>query len=985
MSEPTGPIGPGADLGGRSDAPFGVSSDANDVLIRRARATPDDARVEVCVRIDGHDVVLPKAVRRTDPKGGELRGRDGEPLFRRTTVYDAARWLAGLGRGAAPAPAPVWDERELKRRIPTLCHMTHLNPAAVCRTCSVHVATRKRGGLSDERKLLPACHLEIAGYDASAVAPGEPWIVVTTHCGGGPGPKGHNPETWPTSDEEQAAQRRRAELVRRSVSVVVEMLAADHLTPARAADRRYENELGAVAALFGVSAARPSLRRPEGMRSRNLQASGRADLAQRPETDPLRPSGRPPRPIPLETLRPTIAPEDPELAQPDGGNYAGWNEGVDRDYPYSSHAVVVDHDACIQCDRCVRSCGDVRGYHIIGHTRKGYAARIAFDLDNLMGPRSAGQGPPSDDARASNCVQCGECMTACPTGALTARRRVRPHVWESGGIVPRNPVEPLPAPDDTDAFLPAAELRELEVRYRDLQDQPDAPLRTLRPFGPVPLAYLAWNEGAVRRITIPAGGRRLLVRSGEYGSTAFLLGGTGTFEIFDEPPTETGLVGRLLGRPAYVSHGAPRARVPGTGLLLGEMAPLSYGRRTATVWAAAVNAQTGAPEETVVYELTRNLLDTMLRGSTERDAIRRVYAGNAVREGLRRSDALADLPPGEREELVKRVAVEPGVRLRRLERHDEIVRQGDPGGNFYIVHTGNVKIEVCAGGSRRTVAHLGAHQSVGEIALLAGERSVQAEFRHERQPDLRTATATALDSVELVEIPAAVFRDVLCRESRVKDRLVALAVSRLRQDDPTSPAPRPVPLAVLPQFIEQGLYQAQNLLVIDLNSCTRCDECTRACTDAHPEWRTPLLRRPKDGHARMLRDGLRYGDFLVVTSCRSCHTPYCLNDCPVDAIHRRGDRLEVVIDGHCIGCGLCEKNCPYGSIEMVPRTGPPAPLPPGAAGTPALIAGPRRAVNCDLCGGKEPACVHACPHESAHRLSGDALREFFARDPSRRG
>src|SRR4029079_5284499 len=89
-----------------------------------------------------------------------------------------------------------------------------------------------------------------------------------------------------------------------------------------------------------------------------------------------------------------------------------WQETVHDGYPYSSRTVVVDHDRCILCDRCVRACSEVKPFRVIGHTGKGYQTRISFDLDEVMGE--------------SSCVQCGECMTSCPTGALSLRRRVQP-------------------------------------------------------------------------------------------------------------------------------------------------------------------------------------------------------------------------------------------------------------------------------------------------------------------------------------------------------------------------------------------------------------------------------------------------------------------------------------------------------------------------------------------------------------------------------
>jgi Fe-S-cluster-containing dehydrogenase component len=102
-----------------------------------------------------------------------------------------------------------------------------------------------------------------------------------------------------------------------------------------------------------------------------------------------------------------------------------------------------------------------------------------------------------------------------------------------------------------------------------------------------------------------------------------------------------------------------------------------------------------------------------------------------------------------------------------------------------------------------------------------------------------------------------------------------------------------------------------------------------------------------------------------------------MDGCPVDAIHRGPQSLEVRIDSHCIGCGLCAANCPYASIQMAPRDARQGELPRVAA-----IA--HRAVNCDLCQGlvppgAEPFCVSACPHDAAFRWTGEKLYETVSR------
>ncbi len=70
----------------------------------------------------------------------------------------------------------------------------------------------------------------------------------------------------------------------------------------------------------------------------------------------------------------------------------------------SHPAMAVNLDACIQCTRCVRACREEQVNDVIGYAHRGAHSAIVFDLDDPMGE--------------STCVACGECVQACPTGAL---------------------------------------------------------------------------------------------------------------------------------------------------------------------------------------------------------------------------------------------------------------------------------------------------------------------------------------------------------------------------------------------------------------------------------------------------------------------------------------------------------------------------------------------------------------------------------------
>ncbi len=924
----------------------------DDQLIKYSKPSGADFVKMIQVIFDDEFVEVPKALPATDALGNRLKDNLGNLIARDTTIYDVAERLVGLGR---------ISESELQRRLPVLCHQKHLEPIAVCRVCSVHISKMKRGKFEADRKLHAACIRPVEDKMAivTGVGPHDPLKhieLIHKHFEFDLAKRRNDQETQEQSTHRAVkAIEGYSLMVRQATGLLGELLAAECLRPDPERGRRYDNELARVAGALGVGESNRFSRNPAGEQGRNC------DL--HPKSRPLA--------IPLALV--ADLPGDARRASGPVATLADFDPGAL--YSYSSRSIHVDHDRCILCDRCARSCSEVKPFKVIGHTGKGFRTRISFDLD-----------VPMND---SSCVQCGECMTACPTGALTLDRRVSPRSWAdhpnpTKPWIPIDPDKPLPTGK---GFLTASETQKVELVYVDGDEH-----KSFFPFGNIPYPYLLWNEGAVRRRELKP--NEVLCRQGDFGSTAFLLVRGNFTGARVETPAVRGE--EAAGFWNWLRGGRSGAAGPANGpltfplsaerdLILGEIACLTNDVRTATI-TAATNAE--------VLEVTRNMLAMLRRNPAAWRVLDTIYCRRAVNNCLNDSNLFAGLSDAERAKVI--AVFEKDSEVIRVKAGEAIIVEGarvgydDKGefhGDLYIIVLGFVKVSRTFQNQERVLAQLTKGQFFGETALLPDHPIVaRARLEEGINPSQRTATCTALGDVEVVRVPGATFRQFFkpktSRDSedsfaKIADRIAALTVERLREQT----APPNLEDDRLGDFLSQGLYQGRKMLVLDLLSCTRCDECTRACADAHG-----------DGHSRLLREGLRFGDFLVAASCRSCHQPYCMDGCPVDAIHRDPKSPEILIEGHCIGCSLCENNCPFGSIQMVPKA-------PGklwsdllsdVEANPQVTASiPRRALNCDLCHdlvkpGKEPFCVSACPHEAAFRWDGPTLKKVVEKRGSLR-
>jgi len=293
-------------------------------------------------------------------------------------------------------------------------------------------------------------------------------------------------------------------------------------------------------------------------------------------------------------------------------------------------------------------------------------------------------------------------------------------------------------------------------------------------------------------------------------------------------------------------------------------------------------------------------------------------------------------------------ALKEVVDLVSCEGGEVIVEEGDAADAFYLVRSGFVKLLQRFGEGELVVSYLSKGMTLGESELLIDGL------------DSWQVTAVSVENAELVRLPKEMFGQLVRNQPEIEAQLWRSAADRIRE---AGYSRRNIAYSEFTQVaLDQGLVQGNSILAIDLNSCTRCDDCVKACADTH------------EGRPRFVREGNKYENLLIAKSCYQCRDPVCLVGCPTGAIHRSGAGDEVLIDEEiCIGCATCYRNCPYDAIVMH-ETGiawPEDAVPTGLRGKDQKLAS-----KCDLCAdtGHGPACVSNCPQGCAYRVG--TLEEF---------
>ncbi len=396
----------------------------------------------------------------------------------------------------------------------------------------------------------------------------------------------------------------------------------------------------------------------------------------------------------------------------------------------------------------------------------------------------------------------------------------------------------------------------------------------------------------------------------------------------------------------------PSKTVPiGKGSIFGEVGLISGRRRGATVVAA---------EDTICVEISRNAaLKLQSQVPTAKKAIERISTERLLLQMFG-----SGLKPEDIREVVDT------SKIRQVRPGEAILKEGDEGNEIYVIRVGSMIVEKEIGGKPVFLSYLPAGSYVGEMALIAGGR--------------RTATVKAAIKSEVIQIDGDAFKKVLEANPELLKRAKRDMASRqdinafIEAKKDSFSGVVDMYSGVANFLVENGIGEATDVLLIDETLCVGCDNCEKACADSH------------DGLSRLDREaGRTYAHLHVPTSCRHCEHPHCMADCPPNAINRGPDG-EVYINDTCIGCGNCQRNCPYGVIRMdkVPPKKPsllswlffgfgPGPGEPSKkwsyANSDHSVEKPKKAIKCDMCAGIEggPSCVRACPTGAAIRVAPD--------------
>lgn len=413
----------------------------------------------------------------------------------------------------------------------------------------------------------------------------------------------------------------------------------------------------------------------------------------------------------------------------------------------------------------------------------------------------------------------------------------------------------------------------------------------------------------------------------------------------------------------------------GVGEIFGEMAAITRSQHRYTVVANT---------PTVILEIRWQGLRIMRRDKTFREYLDARFRETSLQTHLRETPLLRFLDDASMARVIAETNIQSiGERewfsdyrdtqrmdvQSQITREPLIVSEGHVVKDLILIRAGFARLSFEQGRGHQTIAYLGRGQVFG-LAELAHRFRDPASKPLPYQESLR-----ALGFVDILRIPGElvlthilpkmrnselpkpitnprydagglVISDTLPQSSLGNAHLAEKSLSSLETSLETS---------LVEFLVDERLINGKQTMLIDLDRCTGCDECVKACATTH------------NGIPRFVRNGPQFGPLLFAHACMHCADPVCMIGCPTGAIARDQDSGVISIDSQtCIGCKTCSESCPYDNIIMIQVRDE-----KGRAAVDRKTQLPiLQASKCDLCHELKtgPSCQNACPHHALFRI-----------------
>jgi len=422
------------------------------------------------------------------------------------------------------------------------------------------------------------------------------------------------------------------------------------------------------------------------------------------------------------------------------------------------------------------------------------------------------------------------------------------------------------------------------------------------------------------------------------------------------------------------------------GEIFGELAALTRTPRTATVVARG-------PKSRLLEIRWQGLRDLIRRDPALRDHIDKLFRQNSLNVHLRETTLFTALPGTaikaiadatvfetygqfEWQQKFKTSSAQDGADV-SLAQEPLIVKQFDYADGLILIRNGFARVSRACGDSQRTLSYLGKGHIFGLRELVHNWKSAEQIGWQQ--------SLWAIGYVDVLRIPTAVVERAILPNlqdlpaSFSQQELAAIAQRQLSADSTMAAASQvsqqapgrksKLETGLLEFLVEQRYINGTQSMLINLERCTRCDDCVRACAATH------------DNNPRFVRQGPTYNNLMVASACMHCVDPVCMIGCPTGAIGRDANNGIVTInETTCVGCATCANSCPYENIRMTEirdRAG--RRLLDTESALPIL-----KATKCDLCTQQPagPACQNACPHDALIRIDMsqmETLEQFLSK------